>query len=167
MRFRHTAIVTIIAVFIAVAIIAGAVLALAVFVPLLSTAHTTGSERSGHISAYPAAWTDTCGHSATGNYTTENQIPSQNPSLSVSLNLTHVYQTIIGSPAFTAYVRGDGWVTIYWGLQDESGHEYAIGQFVLLSSNHPVDLIQGEYGIQTGDVKVLDVGFVNYGCSVP
>jgi hypothetical protein len=76
------------------------------------------------------------------------------------VNLTKAYSAIISTPGFmTATAGGRTWVTISWGLQDDSGpsygYEYVIGQFTILSVSASgyqfLGVVQGDYNLQTGN----------------
>jgi hypothetical protein len=76
------------------------------------------------------------------------------------VNLARAYSAIIASHGFMAATAGGRtWVTIYWGLQDDSGpgyaYEYVVGQFTILSRSDSgyqfLGVIQGEYNLQTGN----------------
>ncbi len=129
-----------------------------------SASPASGPERSGPISTYPAAWATVCGKPPAGNASTNNEIPSQLPSMGppTGINLTEVYSTIITSSNFTTVLNGRGWVTTYWGLQDDAGpgyfYEYVIGQFVALMHDQPNGSLQANYNLQTGAVTIDDGG---------
>ncbi len=119
-------------------------------------------QESGPISTYPASWTDACGVPVHGDVTTNNQIPGQiasgfTPGVA-NFSLSQVYSKIIHSPSFRMTSVGRGWVTTYWGLQQDSGpgysYMYVIGEFVLVFANHPAGYVQANYNLQTGEVTV-------------
>jgi len=113
--------------------------------------------------SFPAAWSDVCARGpVSGVASTNNEIPSQLPSMGPpsGVNLAKAYSAIIATPGFmTATAGGRTWVTIYWGLQDDSGpgyaYEYVIGQFTILSRSASgyqfLGVIQGDYNLQTGN----------------
>jgi hypothetical protein len=113
--------------------------------------------------SFPAAWSEVCARGpVSGVASTNNEIPSQLPSMGPpsGVNLTKAYSAIIATPGFmTATAGGRTWVTIYWGLQDDSGpgyaYEYVIGQFTILSRSafgyQFLGVIQGNYNLQTGN----------------
>ena len=141
MKSRRSAIGTTVAVVVAIAIIAGGTVAFVMYTSLSTSSSSSGLERSGPISTYPASWTD-CGAPAHGNTTTDNQIPSQSASMGApNLTLSQLYSKIVNSPNFTTTSLGHGWVTNYWGLQEDSGpgysYEYVIAQFVLVFRTTP------------------------------
>jgi hypothetical protein len=93
-----------------------------------------------------------------GNDTTNNQIAiSFNPGVA-NFSLRQVYSTIVNSPSFENISSDLGWVTRFWGLQQESGptwtYEYVVGEFVLLSGNKPDGFVQANYNLQTGEVTI-------------
>jgi hypothetical protein len=108
--------------------------------------------------SFPAGWSEVCATGpVSGVASTNNQLPSQLPS---GVSLAKVYSAIIATPGFMAATAdGRTWVTIYWGLQNDSGpdyaYEYVIGQFTILSSSasgyHFLGVIQAEYNLQTGN----------------
>jgi hypothetical protein len=119
---------------------------------------------SGPIStSFPAAWSEVCARApVSGVDSTNNQIPSQLLSMGPpsGVNLTKAYSAIIAIHGFmTATAGGKTWVTISWGLQDDSGpgyaYEYVIGQFTILSRSASgyqfLGVIQGNYNLQTGN----------------
>ena len=119
-------------------------------------------QESGPISTYPASWTDACGVPVHGDLTTNNQIPGQiasgfTPGVA-NFSLSQVYSKIVHSPSFRMTSVGRGWVTTYWGLQQDSGpgysYMYVIGEFVLIFANHPAGYVQANYNLQTGEVTV-------------
>jgi hypothetical protein len=119
-------------------------------------------ERSGPISTYPAYWTDACGLPVYGYITTTNEIPGQIASgftpRVANFSLNQVYSKMVNSPSFRMVSVDNGWVTTYWGLQEESGpgysYMYVVGQFVLLFADLPSGYAQVNYNLQTGEVTV-------------
>lgn len=113
--------------------------------------------------SFPAAWSKVCAsRPVSGVASTNDEIPSQLSSMGPpsGVNLTKAYSAIIATPGFmTATAGGRTWVTVYWGLQDDSGpgyaYEYVIGQFTILSRTasgyHFLGVIQGNYNLQTGN----------------
>jgi hypothetical protein len=155
MRPRRTAIGTTIAVLVALVIVVGGAVGFVLYTSLSGASSTSGVERSGPISTYPASWTDACGLPVQGNLTTnESFIPS-----STNITLNQVYSDIINSANFTHVSVGLGWVTTSWSIQEDSGpgysYEYVIGQFVLLNASHPDGYVQGNYNLETGAVTVI------------
>ena len=65
---------------------------------------------------------------------------------------------MVNSPSFRMVSVDNGWVTTYWGLQEESGpgysYMYVVGQFVLLFADLPSGYAQVNYNLQTGGVTV-------------
>jgi len=120
-------------------------------------------DRGPISTSFPASWSEVCARGpVSGVASTNNEIPSQLSSMGPSsgVNLTKAYSAIIATPGFmTATAGGRTWVTIYWGLQDDSGpgysYEYVIGQFTVLSTGafgyHFLGVIQGDYNLQTGN----------------
>lgn len=124
-------------------------------------------ERSGPFSTWPAAWTDFCSQPVFlgirlpvfGDKTTVNEIVPGPLTPLPTVSLHDIYAAIVNSTAFQNMTAGLGWVTTYWGLQWDSGTEYMVGQFLLLSGNHPDEhipngIIQAFYNVGTGTVSV-------------
>jgi len=145
------------------AIILLLVLLLALLIPITLV---EAFPRSGPISTYPASWTDVCNLPVHGDITTDNQIPSQIgsgfteylPPGVANFSLSQVYSKIVNSPSFKAISFGHGWVTTYWGLQQESGRNfsymYVVGQFVIVSAFQPSGYVRAYYNLETGGVTV-------------
>jgi hypothetical protein len=114
------------------------------------------SERSGPISTWPASWTDFCRLHATGTRTTDNEILT-GPGHALPESLDQIYDSIVNSTSFKNASAGHGWVTIYWGLQEDGDAGYAVGQFLLLFGNLPEGVIQAFYNLDTMAVSVAIV----------
>jgi hypothetical protein len=113
------------------------------------------TQGSGPISTYPASWTDVCGLPVHGNTTTDNEIASSfNPGVA-NFSLTQVYSKIVNSASFKNVSSGRSWVTTSWTIQMGSAPPSVVGQFVLLSANHPDGYVQANYDLQTGGVTVI------------
>jgi len=137
-------------------------------------------ERSGPFSTWPASWTDFCERPVflgfklpvLGNKTTVNEMVPGPLTPMPTASLDDVYAAIVNSTDFQNVTAGLGWVTILWGLQYDSGgghsSEYVIGQFLLLSGNHPDDgipngIVQAFYNVGTGEVSIQTGIGVNCG----
>jgi len=116
------------------------------------------SERSGPISSWPAPWTDFCGLHPFGTDTTTDEIVAGPDQPLPNQTLNQLYGSITSSASFKNATAGLGWVTIYWGLQEDSGPggsaQFVIAQFLLLSTGHAYDTLQANYNLETGAVSV-------------
>jgi len=106
---------------------------------------------------------DICGFPVHGNATTDDEIsPSFAPGVA-NVTLGQVYAAIVNSASFENVSMGLGWVTTYWGTQQDSGpgysYSYVIGQFLFVSAGHPEGFIQADYNLETKAVSVQTTGF--------
>jgi hypothetical protein len=130
---------------------------------------TTELPRSGPISTYPAAWGfySSCnGFNSKGNTTTLGLGSVTYPdswNTTTVVTLTQVYDTILGSSAFTSAASGHGWVVYSWVFNEGgSGNmpPYSndiIGYFILTNGVSPNGYATAYYDIQNGDVSIGSV----------
>ena len=136
-------------------------------VPTTSSFSTsTGLQRSGPISTYPAAWSmySVCpGFPKSGNTTTLTALPSTYPNswnTTTLVTLGQVYQDIITSSAFANIAPGHGWVVYSWGFIQGGNFVMPpnsndiVGYFILTNTTSPNGYVTAYYDTQTGGVAL-------------
>jgi len=115
-------------------------------------------EQSGPISTWPASWSNFCNIPGdnSGNDTTNNSLANNyTPGLG-NITFDQLYLKIINSQSFQNVTNGKGWVTTYWGTQEESGpgysDSYVVTQFILISAGKPNGYLTTHYDVATENV---------------
>ncbi len=119
----------------------------------------TPKEQSGPISTFPAWWLDCI---PTSNITTVENLDLNSSSDFDHINLTSIYDTIIGSDSFKAWTYNEGWVVAEWTASVQAGNSNATtgadivtALFVLTPLREglsPPGYVWANYNLQTNGV---------------
>ena len=113
---------------------------------------------AGPISTFPAEWMAVCGESLTGNTSTTNLLPPQVQigSIVYPVNITSMYDDIVGSNAFQSVSAGHTWVTAEWSYGEVGNpvSSYQIqGLFIIVTHGAPAGYVYAYYTIPGGNVS--------------
>jgi hypothetical protein len=131
---------------------------------------TVPSASTGPTSIFPAEWMAVCGESLTGNTSTTNLLPLQVQigSTVYPINLTSIYDDIVGSSAFQSASAGHAWVTAEWSY-GEIGNpvsSYQIqGLFIIVVHGAPAGYVYAYYTIPGGSVSASLQSGITVACT--